>query len=194
MTEGEVIHDTGPAPIRAVLEAHGAGLALFGRRDKNEIVRKAMVDGGETWCVVFLPKRFTPYAEQWLGYSISPAWSIRKEKLTQTADLPFVFLGTMRSRACTDAAVSATATASKVQMRIKVPFGHGVRPKIAAWFKSIPGHEIKRVAEQVEKSLLAGIEGRLAARMEARASAPPPISAPTAFLPTRASASSSRAG
>lgn len=55
------IYSSNTNGIRVDIDAHGAALTLFSPRDRNAIVRDALVAAGQGWIREFLPKRFTPY-------------------------------------------------------------------------------------------------------------------------------------
>lgn len=53
--------DNRPGTMRAAIEAHGGATALFSAKDRNQLVRWAMIAGGDAWRSAFLPQRFTNY-------------------------------------------------------------------------------------------------------------------------------------
>lgn len=163
-----VIADSGPGPVRVVMEAHGSALRLFSRREQNEIIRDMMHDVGEYFIYAFLEKRFTDYAKK-IGYSTGRGWQSIKDHLKARGVIagsePFVYTGVMRFTALHDAHPEARATASKAYVKIRVPLGHAIKTKQSEMFKGIASWEMTRLAEIAEKSLVQHLEGKLAERM-----------------------------
>lgn len=153
------------APIRAVITAQGAALNILeqaeGKSGVNDVIRESLQAGGDLWVNVFLPMRFTEYAKR-LGYSVQPGWATHKQKLTGQA-LPLVYLGGMREKALSGAHADATSSKGGGQIRIRIPIQHGgagrqggsLQPKDQAVLRRIPDWEISRVAQEVQKTLIA---------------------------------------
>ncbi len=160
---GNVLYDTGPGPIRAVIELQGKALMLFRQREANDIVRAALQAGGDIWVQVFLPLRFTDYAKQ-LGYRIRSDYDTWKKKhLGQS--VPLVGIGGLAGAsdstlvATQNAHAEATAKGSSGVITIRIPTGHALQAKDQAVFRQIPAHEVARIAEEVEKTLIDILNG-----------------------------------
>ncbi len=171
---GVVVSTQQVGPVRATIVAYGGALALFSAKERNDIVRGALLAGGQYWLGAFLPKRFSVYAFT-LGYRVSEKW--RRTKQWQLgAAVPFVG-GTppgggprmpswkgkngekMITAALSGATASATATAGNSKIVWLIPFGHAVRPETSEAFRMIPTWEVERIAEHVSESLGAYFAG-----------------------------------
>lgn len=157
VVSGNKIYDTGPGPIRASIELHGKALKLFRQKEANDIVRAALQAGGDLWVSVFLPMRFSAYAQQ-LGYTIRPKYREWKVKNLGQA-VPLVGIGGHAGAgnstlvASQNAHATASAKSGGGVITIRIPTGHALQAKDQAVFRRIPKHEVARIAEEVEKTL-----------------------------------------
>lgn len=204
---------TGSAPIGEgalgdVVELHGAALSLFSTTERKEALRAAFQAVGNLWVTVFLPKRFTSYAEQFLGYNPNAAMSGRKFWVNRKVALaksgrpvrvkygagaysvadpqptPFVFTGFMRERALTYARAEAGGAANNPYVKVMIPLGHALRSEYIDILRKLPPHELKRLAEECEKALKAAIEGKPQSHFAGPTQKPPPPR-PASALPER---------
>ncbi len=154
---GNKIYDTGPGPIRATIELHGKALKLFRTKEANDIVRAALQSGGDLWVNIFLPMRFSDYAKQ-LGYRVNSKYAQKKQKVLGH-NVPLVGIGGTAGAADStlvaskSAHATATAKGGGGVITIRIPTGHALQAKDQAVFRQIPAHEVKRIAEEVEKTL-----------------------------------------
>ena len=154
-----VVSQVKGGPIRVQIEAQNAALRLFSQSEQNTIVRTAVRAAGEVWVAVFLPKRFSTYANM-LGYRVTNKWKDNKVSLARRGVIPgpqptpMVYTGVMRATAIARARADGRATKSKAVAIIKIPFGHAVRPELTKVFKTIPKHEIVRMAQEVQRQLV----------------------------------------
>ncbi len=174
-----VIAQGGKGPIRWALEAHGAALALFRARERNDMIREALEDGGKFYAAVFVPMNFTQYAER-KGYDVSFKFFSQKLNLAQRGVIdspvnPLVYTGVLRDAAVNRTTVSAIATANKAAILIRIPIpshgnaktgGYGIAPIVGLVLRTIMPWEITRVAEVVEQSLVRGLQGRMEQRFK----------------------------
>lgn len=179
--ERGIIADSGPGPVRTVIEAHGAALRLFDRHRQNAIIRDMLHDIGEFFISVFLEKRFSDYVKR-TGYSTGRGWQSIKDHLKArgviSGNEPFVYTGVMRFNALHDAHPEARATASRAYVLIRIPIGHPLRQRLSEIFKKIPPWEMTRMAQVGEESLIKHLNGALQERM-VRPNPPSPKPTPT---------------
>lgn len=156
-----IIYDSGPGPMRTILEAHGAALRLFDQRTQNDITREAMRRVGEFWIAVFLPQRFDRSKRAVPpGYGASKAWEQSKVDLAKRGVIdgpqptPLVYLGVMRANVMAKARAEARATRNRAYVIIRLPIGHAIRPKIKQILRWLPDYEIKRISEVLEKQMV----------------------------------------
>lgn len=185
-------------PVRASIIHRGAALNLFQKRQANAIIRAALQDGGDYFCRVFIPLRFTNYAKK-LGYRVTSEYADRKKKEGFGA-IPFVRTGDTRDKAVAQAHTDITASGGatgKGRIKVLVPIGPiAFTPNLTQIFRSVPAYEIERIARVVGASL----DSLLAERVEtvsrkgvtraslpatSRAALPPPVRK-TAPTPRRA--------
>lgn len=121
-------------PLRVVVETEGMALEVLSRAERNRSMREALANGGRVWPAVFLPLRFTDYARR-LGY--------RKTKE------PFVVTGQMRDTAIAGTRVQGIAQGSRLQIVIRVPYGHPLLARYSDVFRSLPPWEVQRIAIEV---------------------------------------------
>lgn len=176
--------------LRVALQYNAQALKLFKRREANAIIRGAFIAGGRLWVSLFMPKRFSRYADK-LGYKSQFRWKLAKEAITGQPAIPFVGIGShggaaraqswepghLRATALAGTRVSAVATANRQQIRISIPFGHPLERRAAGVFRSIPPWELDRIADEAVNVLRASIEaagviapGRLSTRVSALSS------------------------
>jgi hypothetical protein len=142
-------------PVRATIIHRDAALKLFKPGQANAIIRVALKDGGDYFCKVFIPLRFTNYAKR-LGYRVTNAYQQRK-KQEGFGDLPFVRTGDTRTQAVASAHTETTATggaSGKGRIKILVPIGPiAYTSNLSQIFRSVPAYEIERIARVVGSSL-----------------------------------------
>ncbi len=167
---GSQSNAAGSGPIRAILEAQGPALAILeqaeGKAGANDVIRQALQAGGDLWVNVFLPMRFTEYAKR-LGYQVKPGWIAMKQRLTGQA-LPLVYTGSMRENALAKAHADAVAKKGGGTITIRIPVDHGgtdkqsgsLQPKENAVLRRVPESEVTRIAQQVERVLIATLNER----------------------------------
>jgi hypothetical protein len=151
-------------PVRATIVHRGAALNLFSKRQANAIIRTALNDGGDYFCRVFIPLRFTNYAKT-LGYRVTSEYAQRK-KSDGFGTVPFVRTGDTRDKATAQAHTEVTASGGatgKGRIKILVPIGPiAFTASLSQIFRSVPASEVERLARVVGASL----DGLLAERQE----------------------------
>ncbi len=156
---GNKIYDSGPGPIRATIEVYGKSLMLFRQKEANDLVRAALQSGGDLWVNVFLPMRFSDYAKQ-LGYHINQGGKYYTwKKAHLIPPIPLVGIGGAAAAgnstliASQKAHAEATSKGTGGVITIRIPTGHALQAKDQAVFRQIPAHEVKRIAQEVDKTL-----------------------------------------
>ncbi len=180
-----VIADTGPGPIRAVLEAHGAAVKLFAQREQNNILREVMRQVGEFYIAVFLPQKFDRSKKAVPpGYGASKQWEQTKVNLAKRGVIdgpqptPMVYIGIMRHNVLTKAKAEARATKTRAYVIIRMPIGHAIRPKLKQVLRWVPDYEIKRIAQVAEQQLVHLLTNDIARASIPRATPPAPRAKP----------------
>jgi hypothetical protein len=147
------VYEAAGGPIRVIIEAQRAGLALFSQHDQNAILRALMTTLATVWIAEFLPRRWSAYAYAFLGYHVSNSWSRKKTKLAGKGAIPgpqptpMVYTGIMRKTAMEGARPDGRSTKARAYAIIRIPFGHPVLPQVAAVMKTFPKHEVDRLAQ-----------------------------------------------
>lgn len=104
---------------------------LLSPRALNDLIREALIHGGEEWIAEWLPRRFQRSYAALLGYVTSPrrakvykdavdsglTYDQKKRKLQGHAD-PLVWSGNLRAQAFANARATATATHGEARGRI----------------------------------------------------------------------------
>ncbi len=175
----EKVYQIRQGPIQAAIHAEGAALALFKTKHANNLVRLSLTAGGRAWIEIFLPKRFSAYANS-IGYRVSQKWREIKERATGSAAIPFLGLtppgggpvaprwtqrngAKMMPTAIRGARAAATATSANARVVITIPYGHAVQAETSAMFRNVPSWEVDRVAEIVGAHLQNLLDGLLPA-------------------------------
>lgn len=134
-------------PIRMRLEANREWLELFSARERNALLRGVFTRVGNEWRHKFLRRRLE-------------ARTVLKAPFSYTLDTtsPMIESGYMARAAIWKGKIRATAKRNKqgtqqVSTQIALPFGHPVRPEIAAVFRIIPNDEVRWFADRVAKLL-----------------------------------------
>lgn len=188
MTEKKTLSTEVKGPIRAEIIAQNQALSLFSRKEQNNIIRGSLTVMAAFFIKVFLPKRFTQYAEQYLRYNPRASWEAFKQimvgkKITYRLStgivqspqpMPLVLTGNMRKSVLSGARPDARSTANKAVAIIKLPLGHPVRPETAAVLRTVPAVEFKRLAEVFKGALIAGIAKGFTAGNAVPRGIPPP--------------------
>jgi hypothetical protein len=131
--------------IRTSIEVEGLALQVLKPSVRNQVVREALIAGGQTWIAIFLPLRFTPYAKR-LGYPYP-------------SRQPFVDSGQMQAAVMDSAKATATATnTGRAVILLAMTYGHPLNKDIAPAFRTIPGWEVERVARAVAAYLVGARE------------------------------------
>jgi hypothetical protein len=131
--------------IRTAIDVDGLALQVLKPSVRNQIVREALISGGQMWLTVFMPLRFTPYAKR-LGYPFKTAH-------------PFIDTGNMQRSVMASAKATATATSTgRAVILLSMTYGHPVRTDIAPAFRTVPGWEVERVAQAVASYLIGAQE------------------------------------
>ena len=178
---GEIIAAAQTGPIRTTIEANRKALSLFSQKEQNTLIREAMRRVGDLWAKVFLPKRCTSYAVSSLRYNPTAAWESKKRALADRGVIakpqptPLVYTGISRSSALGGVRVDPKATRNRAYAMVRIPLGHPVKKQTAQIFKYLPPHEVKRVADEFKRALVAGIaDGFIAKASSPRTGAPAP--------------------
>lgn len=150
-------------PMSVTIEANRKAMILFSRKRQNEVIRASLDRAGRFWAEVFLPKRFTNYAKNVLGFNPSRAWEDAKRKLVfsptgskralDPQPTPLVYRGEMRRSALTRWRTASTATANKQVLVVRIPLGHAVKKHIASLITRVPRLELQRITETFAKVL-----------------------------------------
>lgn len=158
---------TGPMSVH--IEANRKFMALLSRKRQNEAIRMSLDAAGRFWAEVFLPKRFTSYAKNVLGFNPSHAWENAKRKLVFSVSgdkraldpqpTPLVYRGEMRRSALSRWRTASTATARKQVLVVRIPLGHAVKKNIAQIITRVPRLELQRITEVFAKALPQQIAG-----------------------------------
>ena len=128
--------------------------AIFTQKERNNVMRSAMVRVASYWVEEFLPLRFTEYAVK-LGYNPAAKWEDYKmlmadsqkktrktyRRVMRPQPTPMVFTGDMRKAALGRNSIKATATRGNGTATIRMPFGHAVQPRISDLFRRLPVNE-----------------------------------------------------
>lgn len=170
---------------------------LLSVRAMNDLVREALVHGGEEWIATWLPRRFQRSYAALLGYVTSPrkskvyrdAWDSgltyeqKKRKLQGHGD-PLVWTGNLRAQAFAQARAMATAVRGEARGRITLgrlavggPGGYRAPPPIVVSTllggpaRRLPGQEVQTVRDGFLVYARATLEG--VAAKQARPLFPP---------------------
>ena len=158
---------------------------LLSMRAMNDLVREALIHGGEEWIATWLPRRFQRSYAALLGYVTSQrkskvyrnAWDSgltyddKKRKL-QGHDDPLVWTGNLRAQAFAQARAMATATRGEARGRITLgrlavggPGGYTAPPPIVVSTllggpsRRLPGQEVRTVRDGFLAYARATLEG-----------------------------------
>lgn len=222
--------------IRWAINASSGPLALLdpSKRQRNSLVRNALLTGGNAWRGAFLPRRFSdyvdrspfPYPSHRLGFFVNKLrrmgilngilqrvfhgwdpWSANKPPIALMEDwkrrhpgkykrsitgqysgliadiranakrmvreiaeelwsdgkiLPLVESGKLRETALAGARTTATATASRATIYIRVPFPGPRNPVVGRVIKTLPRWEVEFIARVVQRALARSLQRRLA--------------------------------
>jgi hypothetical protein len=135
---------------------------IFKPAQRKRAYKSAMTFGAGYWIGVFMPLRFTKYAELKLGYRSSKKWDAKKQEA-----LGFVrpyygmtgpgnrrgytkMINTVFSRARVQTS-SSTTTGQK--LAVIIPYGHPLRSFQDKRFRFLPYWEIAAVAKKVATAL-----------------------------------------
>ena len=134
-------------PIRMRLEANREWLELFSARERNAMLRGVFNRVGNEWRHKFLRRRLEKD-------------SVLKAPFNYNLDVisPMVESGYMARSAIWKGQIKTVAKRNKqgtqqVKTTIGLPFGHPVRPEIAAVFRIIPRDEVEWFAARVGQLL-----------------------------------------
>lgn len=115
---------------------------LLSARAMNDLVREALIHGGEEWIAAWLPRRFERSYASLLGYATSQrksrtglTYDERKRQTQGHAD-PLVWTGRLRAQAIANA--RATATATRGEARGRITFGRLAVQGAAGEFRAPP--------------------------------------------------------
>ena len=156
----ERIYSLKNGPISVQIEANKKCMVLFSRKAQNTVIRNSLDAAGRFWAEVFLPKRFTNYAKNVLGFNPSRAWENAKRKLVfsqgekQALDpqpTPLVYRGEMRRSALNRWRTASIATSKKQVLTVRIPLGHPVKKHIAQLITRCPRLELQRIVEVFAK-------------------------------------------
>ena len=171
-----IVSDSGPAPIRAVLEAQGAALALFSKAEQKEIVGAAIAGGAEWYILTIVPLLFGPYAKT---HGYQEVAHRTGNGLFAHENKPLVYNGYVRRSVLEGTDFEIKKTGANVSARIVFPLpanDHGVvyglldRSQVAKVLRTITAEEVRRVAVVVGKTLAATLASRPPPEIEAPAS------------------------
>jgi hypothetical protein len=158
----ERIYSLKNGPMSVQIKANKKFMVLFSRKLQNQIVRNSLNAAGRFWAEVFLPKRFSNYAKNVLGFNPSRAWENAKRRLVfsqgekQALDpqpTPLVYQGSMRRSATTRWRTASVATSKKQTLVVRIPLGHPVKKHIASLITRCPRLELQRIVEVFTKSM-----------------------------------------
>lgn len=178
---------------------------LLSTRALNDLVREALIHGGEEWIATWLPRRFQRSYATLLGYVTSQrrskayregsegglTYDERKRKLQGHAD-PLVWTGNLRAQAFAQARAMATATRGEARGRITLgrlavggPGRYRSPPPIVVSTllggpaRRLPGQEIQTVRDGFLAYARGALEGVTTPQKR-------PLQAPAAILDRRA--------
>lgn len=164
---------------------------LLSMRAMNDLVREAIIHGGEEWIATWLPRRFQRSYAALLGYMTSQrksrvyreaadsglTYDEKKRKLQGHAD-PLVWTGNLRAQAFAQARALATATRGEARGRITLgrlavggPGGYRAPPRVVVSTllggpaRRLPGQEVQTVRDgflAYARATLAGVTTRQA--------------------------------
>jgi hypothetical protein len=178
---------------------------LLSVRAMNDLVREAIIHGGEEWIATWLPRRFQRSYAELLGYVTSQrksrvyknasdsglTYDQKKRKLQGHSD-PLVWTGRLREQAFAQARAAATATRGEARGKITLgrlavggPGGYRAPPPIVVSTllggpaKRLPGQEVATVRDGFLAYCRAALDGLTAKRAQ-------PLAAPPSILDKRA--------
>jgi hypothetical protein len=152
-----VVSDTGPAPIRAAIDAQGAALALFDQGEQKDITASALAEATEWYMATIIPLFFGPYATKH-GYRSA---AHRGDSPTGE-NLPLVHEGWTRQSVIEGMAYEVKKAGLNVSTRISMPlpankkgvvYGLLDRSQVAIVLRQITPEEVGRVAAKFAKVL-----------------------------------------
>lgn len=157
----ERIYSLKNGPISVQIEANKKFMTLLSRKRQNEVIRNSLNAAGRFWAEVFLPKRFTNYAKNVLGFNPSHAWENAKRRLVFSTGsdkraldpqpTPLVYRGEMRRSALSRWRTASIATSKKQVLTVRIPLGHPVKKHIASLITRCPRLELQRIVEVFAK-------------------------------------------
>jgi hypothetical protein len=197
--------------IPSSIQARDLGVALsrkarflLSARAMNDLVREAIIHGGEEWIATWLPRRFQRSYASLLGYVTSQrkskvykeasdsglTYDEKKRKLQGHGD-PLVWTGRLRAQAFANARATATAVRGEARGRITFgrlavggPGGYRAPPPIVVSTllggpaRRLPGQEVQTVRDGFIAYAVAALDG-----VEAKQSKPLP--APSVIVDRR---------
>jgi hypothetical protein len=156
--------------LNVIFELKGPFAQLASNTERKVVAQSALREGGEWFRAERIPMRFTDYAYR-LGYRVTEDWKKFKRRVLKTGRaLPFIGTtpaggGNIESmisgmpevynpekmavaiqRGCR---VDITGTSKGGDILIRTPFGHPIRPNMAAAFKTVSPEEYQQVARIV---------------------------------------------
>jgi hypothetical protein len=127
-------------PLRGVLKANEAWLALMMPRERNALLRSAGKRAANEWRFRYVPLRFTSAV---LGAPWFYDYPSQTPMIYKGTMIRQVFTGQINVTAKTDAGGT-----QQVKSEVSLPFGHGVIPEIARVWRIIPPNEVQFFAER----------------------------------------------
>jgi len=144
-------------PIGYTIEGHGVLMSMLkNNAARNRVMKAAFKDMGDFWINVFLPLRFSLYAEQKLLYRRSASKKRRKSKTIFSYrgqsfkfNDPLVNTGELVGTALR----SAKSKGKPKGALVTFTMAHALRKEHVAVLKEVPGSEINAIAARMEETL-----------------------------------------
>lgn len=152
----KVISQSKDGPIKAVIVANDKALALFSIHERMLILKASISRAGKFWLDERLPMRFSDYAHQ-LGYRVSVKYEkSKRHKLHGDEPQPLVYTSELYDAAMQGSTAKGMASGENTAVLIRIPVGeHQLAMVVQRVLKTIPNEEIKMIAHEFEKTLIA---------------------------------------
>lgn len=156
--------------LNVIFELKGPFAKLANATERKTVAQAALREGGEWFRVERIPLRFTDYAYR-LGYRVTEDWKKFKKRVLKTSRaIPYIgttppgggpiesFISGMPMVENGEKMAVAVQRGTRTDIRgtskggdiiIRTPYGHPIRPLMAAAFKHVNPEEYQRVAQIV---------------------------------------------